>query len=164
MNTDIVERLPTKIASMDFTRLRQKLMDPAEGEGLSISDLDLAEREYRRFLALHSAFPTAPLVPNRLIDVFWHAHILDTQRYSDDCKNLFGYVLHHDPYMGIDGTESQKELSRMFAATKSLYEERFGAYPMEQLSAVRCKGHACHAPSPCACRSPGACTSHIGIQ
>ena len=29
--------------------------------------------------------------------------------------------------------------------------------PMFETQAVRCEGHACHSPSSCACRSPGAC-------
>lgn len=163
MNRHHAVSLPSAIASLDFTRMKQKLMDPEEGEGLTPEELALAELEYRRFLALHKRYPSLPLVPNRLVDVFWHAHILDTQRYAEDCLSLFGYVLHHDPYMGIDGPESQQELSTLFEKTKAVYEGLFGAYPLARLSAARCKGHPCHAPSPCACRTPGACTSHRGV-
>jgi hypothetical protein len=151
--------LPAVIAALDFSRIRQKLLDPVEGCGLNPDQLDLAELEYRKFLALHLAHPTVPLVPNRLVDVMWHAHILDTQRYATDCQRLFGHLLHHDPYVGIDGPASQQELAALFAETRSYYEMHFGPYPTAALEAVRCKGHACHVPTPCACRVPGACTS-----
>lgn len=157
----IISLLPPAIANLDFSRLRQKLMDPTDGLGLSLTELDKAEREYRRFLAMHKHHPSAPLVPNRLVDAFWHAHILDTQRYSTDCLAVFGYVLHHDPYVGIDGPESVRVLESMFAQTKALYESLFGPYPSQELEAMRCKGHACHVPTPCACRVPGACTSRM---
>ena len=163
MNT-ITSVMPSKIANLDFTRMRQKLLDPVEGCGLSEIELNLAELEYRKFLTLHMAHPTIPLVPNRLVDLFWHAHILDTQRYHQDCLVLYGYLLHHDPYMGIDGPDSELELEKMFDTTKILYEVHFGTYPTERMSAVRCKGHACHVPTPCACRVPGACTSSVGAR
>lgn len=147
------------VAALDFHLLRAKLSDPVEGEDLSGEQLDLAEREYRRFLTLHLLHPTVDLVPNRLVDLFWHAHILDTAGYQRDCARLFGYLLHHDPYLGMDGPESYRELELMFARTVGIYEAHFGPYPLEQLSAVRCKGHACHAPTPCRCRVPGACSS-----
>lgn len=151
--------IPHAIAALDFTRMTQKLLDPEEGAGLTATEIDLAEQEYRKFLALHLAHPELPLVPNRLIDLMWHAHILDTQRYAHDCLRLFGHVMHHDPYMGIDGPASVRELEALFSETRKAYEERFGPYPMERLAAVRCKGHACHVPTPCACRVEGACRS-----
>jgi hypothetical protein len=153
--------LPTAIAALDFSRMRQKLLNPSEGAGMDIADLDLAEAEYRRFLALHLAHPYAPLVPSKAVDAFWHAHILDTQRYADDCIRLFGHILHHDPYVGIDGPDSRRELEDMFTSTRALYEARFGRYPGQKLTAARCQGHACHAPTECACRVPEACK---GIQ
>ena len=37
---------------------------------------DLVGR-YRRFLALHLAFPDMDVVPCKLVDEMWHRHILD---------------------------------------------------------------------------------------
>lgn len=152
-----LESLPSAITQLDFSRMKQKLLDPEEGAGLSPSEIELADREYRRFLALHLSYPSIPLAPNRLVDLMWHAHILDTLRYTDDCLQIFGHVMHHDPYMGIDGPDSVAELDSLFLTTQQHYERHFGAYPLAKLSAVRCKGHACHVPTPCACRVTGAC-------
>ena len=151
--------LPLAVAQLDLQNIKRKLLDPEEGAGLGPTEIALAELEYRRFLALHLLYPMASLVPNRLVDLMWHAHIMDTMRYSDDCIRLFGHVMHHDPYMGIDGPESVAELEYHFSETQKHYEKHFGSYPINQLAGVRCKGHACHAPSACACRVPGACKS-----
>lgn len=145
------------IAELDFSRMKQKLLDPEEGVDLNTTEIDLAEQEYRKFLALHLACPDIPLVPNRLVDLMWHAHILDTQRYVENCKSIFGHVMHYDPYVWIDGPDSVRELETLFEETRRAYERRFRQYPLDRLAAVRCKGHACHVPTPCACRAPGAC-------
>lgn len=157
-----IHRFPQPIAELDFTRMRQKLLDPSEGIGLTAAELDQAESEYRKFLALHFLYPHEALVPSRLVDQIWHAHILDTQRYSADCLRLFGHMLHHDPYMGIDGPASERELEALFERTRGLYERHFGPYPHQEMSLVRCEGHACHVPSACACRVPGACKNVCG--
>ncbi len=54
-------------------------------------------------------------------------------------------------------------LQTSFDETIKLYEMQFGDFPITTLfgsgthTAARCGGHACHVPSTCACRSPGAC-------
>jgi len=145
------------VDKLDFKAIKAKIMDPVEGNGMSREDLEIAEREYRRFLSLRLYVPELDLVPNRLVDEFWHAHILDTEAYMQDCLQVFGAYLHHYPYMGMGSSESREELEDAFFLTKSAYERYFGEYPLEELKAARCAGHACHAPSPCRCRVPGAC-------
>lgn len=59
-----------------------------------------AEKEYREFLALIRRHSTAEIAPwNNDLDVFWHYHIINTQKYAVDCEALFGYYLHHDPHI-----------------------------------------------------------------
>lgn len=155
--SNYLHSLPKPIAELDFTRMRHKLLDPKEGIGLTDAELELAMSEYRKFLALHYFYPDEPLVPSRLMDQVWHAHILDTQRYGEDCFRIFGHMLHHDPYMGIDGPGSERELNALFERTRAIYERHFGSYPEDKMVQARCEGHACHVPSSCACRVPGAC-------
>lgn len=151
--------LPVAVSRLNFDAIIQKLLDPIEGKGMTLGQVEFAASEYRRFLALRVWHPDAELVPNRLIDEFWHAHILDTMAYVRDCEAVFGQYLHHYPYMGLGSAQAQRELEDAFAVTRALYERYFGRYPTEESTAARCKGHACHAPSPCACRVPGACKS-----
>lgn len=153
------EEIPLNVSSLDFQAIKRKMLDPIEGNGMSSEQIDFVEREYRRFLALRVFHPEAALVPNRVVDEFWHAHILDTMAYEVDCQRVFGAYLHHYPYLGLGSAEARKDLSDAFSVTRELYERHFGTYPAEECSAARCKGHACHSPSPCACRVPGACRS-----
>ena len=37
------------------------------------------------------------IVANKLVDLVWHEHILDTRVYMIDCTALFGRYLHHYP-------------------------------------------------------------------
>lgn len=85
-----------------------------------------AEANYRRFLALHLMHPLATLVPNKILDEYWHQHILDTRKYDADCESVFGFFLHHDPYFGIEGEEDRQLNLEAFAITQQLWEEAFG--------------------------------------
>ena len=145
-----------KVESLDFSAIKRKMLDPVEGNGLSTDEIELAEREYRRFLSLRIYERSIDLVPSRLVDEFWHAHILDTLAYVRDCQEVFGEYLHHYPYLGIGSDVARHELKQAFEKTKAAYEEYFGPYPHE-MSASRCQDHACHVPTSCACRVPGAC-------
>lgn len=118
-------RLDPGVALLDLTRLNLKLRDTSEGEGWPAEVCALAEVEYRRFLTLKRLVFSAPLVPNRLIDKFWHAHILDTKNYYADCLRLFGEFLHHYPYFGKRGDLDREELDRMFQRTKAMYLKLF---------------------------------------
>ena len=144
------------VAAIDFNRLKWKLTESGEPK-MSHEKCDLAEREYRRFLTLKKLYPAAELVPNKVLDEFWHAHILDTASYHKDCEAVFGHYLHHFPYFGIYGEDDYQNLVDAFESTKTLYRRHFGPYPSDLDTASRCQDHACHVPTECACRTPEAC-------
>lgn len=147
--------LPISIATLNFEKLKFKLTSSKEFK-MSKDVCDFAEQEYKRFLALKYFYPKETLVPNKLVDEFWHAHILDTNNYQIDCMKIFGAFLHHYPYFGIYDEVDQKNLETTFKRTKELYQIWFGAYP-DFTTSARCADHACHVPTSCACRVPGAC-------
>lgn len=177
MNTKTLNNISPEVAKLDFKGLKWKLSESSEAE-MSPETCDLAEREYRRFLTLKARYPHAILVPSKLMDKFWHAHILDTAAYARDCENLFGRFMHHFPYFGIYGEDDKKDLDDSFAKTDALYQSEFGesmseagasncseddpkcdtigkCIPPENrqlLKAARCSGKACHAPTSCRCR------------
>lgn len=150
------------INTLDFEKLKWKLTKSTEASWTD-EMCDFAEIEYKKFLSLKLLYPKVSLVPSKLVDKFWHEHILDTKSYAKDCNTLFGYFIHHYPYFGIYGDDDQQALQSSFNETIKLYETHFGKYPTDELhgngtfEAARCGGHACHAPSTCACRVPGAC-------
>ncbi|MET0322798.1 MAG: hypothetical protein ABW069_18920 [Duganella sp.] len=114
------------IAQLDLDPIKVKLMHKESGEGWSLERVNAVEFEYRRFLILMKKYPheaTSPLVD---VDTFWHYHILDTMKYAADCDAVFGYFLHHFPYIGMRGEEDAAVLAQIGRRMQELYEEEFG--------------------------------------
>ncbi len=112
------------IAALDFSAIKAKLMHRA-GKGWSLDRVNAVECEYRRFLYLMKKFPNEPTAPLVDVDVFWHYHILDTRKYAHDCQQVFGYFLHHFPYVGMGGEEDEAALQRMGERMGTIYELSF---------------------------------------
>ncbi|PKH02129.1 hypothetical protein CXF72_13320 [Psychromonas sp. MB-3u-54] len=149
--------LNEKVSALDFERLKHKFTDTDEAE-MAVEEWDAGQLEYQRFLTLKMLYPSEVLVPSKLVDKVWHAHILDTRAYREDCEKLFGRFIDHYPYFGVYGKDDQKLLEQSFDKTIDLYEKHFDVSMAKSWEkASRCEGHACHAPSACACRVPGAC-------
>ena len=85
------------------------------------------EASYRKFLVLNFLYPSETIVVNKILDDYWHQHILDTEKYADDCQKFFGYFLHHYPYFGINGEEDKQKNREGFASTQQLWEETFNS-------------------------------------
>ena len=115
------------IAALDLDRIKTKLCHVESGEGWSRARADAAEVEYRRFLYLMKAYPTEQTVPSVEVDTFWHYHILDTVKYAADCHAAFGYFLHHDPAVGLEGASNAADRDRGAARMDALYAMHFGA-------------------------------------
>jgi hypothetical protein len=106
----------TRLAKIDLTAVMAHV---AEDTGLGAADLERAEDLYRKFLTLVAANTTGKaVVPPRIADYVWHAHITFTRQYAADCELLFGRFLHHDIQDG-DTTES-------YADTVFNYQRYFG--------------------------------------
>lgn len=140
---DAIDRLE---ARLDLSLVRMKLADPEDGAGYAGPELDVMEREYRRFLALHLVHPDADIVPCKLVDVIWHQHILDTAAYRADCDAIFGRFLDHFPYFGMRDEGDAQALSDAYADTIDRYRDAFGE-PAEgtwiSADAASCKRTAC---------------------
>ena len=91
-----------------------------EGMDWSLDQVDSAEIEYKRYLHLCMEYGKG-IVPNKIIDLTWHYHILDTRSYHKDCDKLFGGYMHHYPYFGMRGDQDAKDLKNSFEKTKDLY-------------------------------------------
>jgi len=135
--------LSPEVRAVDLERIVLKL---AKRPDWDIPRARRAELAYRRFLQLRVQYPTASLVPTLDIDEVWHAHILDTHAYAEDCARLFGRFMHHAPAWD-DGNRVELEIA--FAATQGLWLDVFGE---ELVDAARCNGKPCHSPTPCRCR------------
>lgn len=130
---NLVDQAFALLKDVDFKMLKLKLQDPEEGLGWTSEECDIVELDYKRFLALKYAYPDEEIVPNRLVDKFWHFHILDTRAYVLDCEYVFGYFVHHYPYFGMMGEQDRRDLHIAFADTTALYKTHFGiGYDEEQ--------------------------------
>jgi hypothetical protein len=129
------------INQLDFTMIRRKLQDKEEGQGWTKSQCNEAENEYKRFLALKRTYPEKEIVPHKTVDQFWHQHILDTERYAQDCELIFGNFLHHYPYFGMNGEQDAQNLTDAFEETKNLYKYHFNEDYVGM--ARRCKAPKC---------------------
>jgi hypothetical protein len=157
MHTELVSGIHPLVASLNFEQLKSKLLRGEDGDATDPHLLALQEREYRRFLTMKLLHPNEVLVPTKVADSFWHAHLLDTVSYHRDTQRLFGSYLHHFPYFGIRSEDDAVDLKQAFERTVSLYESTLGEAPA-RADASRCgDDHACHAPSDCACRVESAC-------
>ena len=125
-----VNELCNEVMQLDLDLIKSKLMHVESGEGWSLEKANAVEKEYRRFLCLMKLYPdddTAPLVD---VDTFWHYHILDTMKYALDCEQVFGYFLHHYPYVGMHGEDDEQFRLDSGDRMRELYEATFGeAYP-----------------------------------
>ena len=164
MKTLIQEKIIDKnqilpeIEELDFEKIKYKLSLKKSDDGLEWSKekIEIAENEYKKYLTLIKLFYPKSIVPSKIMDEFWHMHILDTKSYRQDCEKIFGRFIDHFPYFGIYGNEDRANLLDSFEETKQLYKEIFNEYPFDA-NASRCEDHPCHKPSECACRAPGAC-------
>lgn len=83
-----------KIDKVDLGRIEKRL----KRQGFDQERLDKAVRMYRKYLSLLVMYPDLILGPPSLdADEVWHAHILHTKKYHDDCAKLFGSYRHHLP-------------------------------------------------------------------
>ena len=117
------------IEGLDLGPIKFKLMDPEEGEGWSREFVEHMQTQYKRYLMLVAKYPREAIAPAKDVDRFWHAHILDTRKYIEDCERVFGCYLHHFPYFGMRGADDAAALARAGERTRELYEAEFGADP-----------------------------------
>ncbi len=139
------------IAALDFSMIKMKLQEPEEGEDWTPEQCESAEVEYKRYLQLCKTYGPG-IVPNKIMDTFWHYHILDTRAYHTDCDLIFGGYLHHYPYFGMRGEQDATDLEQGFILTKQRYLETFGEEMSRKDQAMKC-WHDCQNRCWNACQS-----------
>jgi hypothetical protein len=124
--TKSIEQVIAAIDALDLDPIKLKLMDPEEGQGWSREHVERVALAYRRFLTLLVRFPEETIAPGKDVDKFWHGHILDTMKYEEDCRTVFGYFLHHFPYFGMRGEKDAANLREASERMHAIYEREFG--------------------------------------
>lgn len=119
------EKTKKLISELDLEPIKFKLINEKKEGKWSLEQADLVEKWYKRFLFLCAKNPNKAIVPNQIIDKFWHQHILDAEKYQKDCEKVFGYLLHHFPYFGTRDEKDKENLTVAAKSTKKLYQEYF---------------------------------------
>lgn len=121
VNSQKIDEAMTIVESVDFSQMNDKLIN---FYGWSKEDVSLMSDYYKKWLVLHVVYPELATAPSVKLDEYWHMHILDTQKYMEDCQMIFGRYLHHYPYFGLEG--DKHELDNGFQLTKKLFKHHFG--------------------------------------
>lgn len=114
------------LVNIDLVNVRLSVLK--ENPEWTSTHLDLVENEYRKWLTLAAHYPDIKLLPAPDVDQFWHAHILHTKQYVEDCNRLFGKYMHHEPFHNLsekDADDAKYDYSRML----STYEKHFNQKP-----------------------------------
>ena len=90
--------------------------------------------EYQKFLTLQrerqDLTERGALAPSAVVDIIWHAHILNTRAYVADCERELGRFVHHEPSLEPDADE-QRAMAQRYARTLQSYRRAFGEPPLE---------------------------------
>ena len=133
-------------SNLDLEPIKFSLTQREDGPNWSLNKAETLEVWYRRFLYLSSIYKDKVIVPSKDIDMFWHTHILDTQKYMLDCENLFGRYIHHFPYFGMRGEKDRNQLKKSFHETEELFLLHFSESPVS-VGIADC-GALCNEPTP----------------
>ncbi|PVZ72015.1 glycine-rich domain-containing protein [Pelagibaculum spongiae] len=149
----IAKGVHQKIAALDFSMIKMKLQEQDEGLDWDLNQCESAELEYKRYLTMCLKFGKG-IVPNKIMDQFWHFHILDTRAYVQHCDEVFGHYMHHYPYFGMRGDEDATDLKTSFYSCQDMYQSLFNE-PMARDEHTDCWHdcenrcwHACPSMSP----------------
>jgi len=134
--SDQVREVLELVDTLDFTMLKSKLTNPNYDTGWSEEEANIAERDYKRYLAVCKVLGRQ-LVPSKEIDTFWHDHILDTRRYATDCQLVFGEFFHHYPFFGLRGDDDRARWEQAWRETNLIWQEIFGM-PMKGVEPGTC--------------------------
>lgn len=119
------EQMEQRVQEIDFAPIRYKLMNSEDHEPWTREKCDEMEPIYRNFL-LVAALGETVIIPTQDLDTVWHTHILDTEKYRNDCQYAFGEFLHHFPYLGSRGAEDKKVLNAAFEEGNRFFTAQFG--------------------------------------
>jgi hypothetical protein len=123
--------------------------------------VDAAVVEYRKYLCMVKA-GYSNLSPCLDVDEVWHAHILFTVDYMNDCNKVFGFFLHHVPFDEEAPEQEKEQQARGYRRTVVAYRKLFGELPPSQVWGTRS-----HHAGTCACmdvRMAGKCGGCMDVR
>ena len=118
MDSAVLERSVSalvEIPTFDLSYVERQLSSDPLCSVWAPGRLEMAIKEYRRFLAFCKFFPQKSIGIGCDADKVWHRHILNTRQYDVNCSEYFGYFLHHTPESEADeNAEAQRETNALW--------------------------------------------------
>ena len=123
-----VEKVIAAIDALDLESVKVRMMDPELGEGWTREYADGVEQGYRNYLTMLAKYQdhAEDILLSKDVDEFWHTHILQTIKYTEDCERVFGTYLHHNPHVGERTAEDLEKRAALAEKTRRLYRQEFG--------------------------------------
>ena len=123
-----VEQVMAAIHALDLESVKIRMMDPELGEGWTREYAEGIEQGYRNYLTMLAKYQdhAEDILLSKDVDEFWHTHILQTIKYSEDCESVFGTYLHHNPHVGERKPEDLQKRAALAEETRRLYRQEFG--------------------------------------
>jgi hypothetical protein len=117
------------IQALDLESVKVRVMDAELGEGWTREYAESIEAAYKTYLTMLVKHQDCAeeIMLSKDVDEFWHTHILQTMKYADDCQQVFGTFLHHNPHIGERTAADLEQRTAMAEKTRSLYEREFGS-------------------------------------
>jgi hypothetical protein len=129
MHREVAETALQELFTGDPT-MRQIVARAADRHGWDRAQTELAVREYRRHLLIRYLHPGLRIAAlNKAGDLLWHEHIIDTEKYRQDCERIFGGVVDHKPFYDEPSVPADQDPDILEAGR--IYEHEFGAGPPE---------------------------------
>ena len=128
LTTRPVEQVFAAIRGLDLEPVKHRLMDAELGEGWTREHADSIELAYKNYLTMLVKYPedAEDIVLSKDVDELWHTHILQTVKYTEDCRRMFGKFLHHDPHVGPRTPADVEKKAALTEKTRRLYQREFG--------------------------------------
>ncbi len=123
-----VEQVIAAIKALDLESVKIRVMDPELGEGWTREYAEGVEQGYRNYLTMLAKYQdhAEDILLSKDVDEFWHTHILQTIKYTEDCEAVFGKYLHHAPHIGeVTSADKEKRIA-LAEKTRRLYQREFG--------------------------------------
>lgn len=116
------------IQALDLEPVKLRVMDPKLGEGWSRDYADSIAIAYKNYLTMLVKYPddAEDILLSEDVDEFWHTHILQTRKYTQDCLKVFGNFLHHEPHVGEVTPADLEKRTAQAERTRQLYEREYG--------------------------------------
>ncbi len=124
-----VEQVIAAIQALDLEPVKLRVMDPKLGEGWSREYAESIEQAYKNYLTMLVKYQNdaEDILLAEDVDEFWHTHILQTIKYTEDCEAVFGKYLHHNPHVGeVTAAVVEKRIT-LAKKTQLLYQCEFGS-------------------------------------